>query len=501
MTDQDGTHPIRHVVVLMLENHSFDQMLGDFQSKYADLDGIDRSTAPRTNVDSKRNVYSQAPTRVRSVNPDPHHELAHVLRQIEAEAPAPGNYSLIHHVGRAVCALIKVSWSYVRPTKPRFMAKAPTPYRGDFVRDYAESYPATTKEQRQTIMGFYERGALPALHTLAEHFLICDRWFASVPGPTWTNRFFVHSGTSRGIARMPDNKWDWKNYDIYDQTTIYERLNQQNVSWRIYYHDVPQSFMLANQLQRENKRRYVKMDRFERDVAGPAEDFPRYVFIEPQYLDPDPNDDHPPYDVYAAQRLSARVYNAIRANEALWNRTLLVILYDEHGGFYDHVRTPIAVAPDDFVTEEYSFDRLGVRVPALLVSPWVHAGVCHVQMDHTSLLRYVSDRWKLQSLGHRVDQAQTFENAIHITGRPRTDTPVAIPADPPESIRATTPAGPTTTPSRSENQQALHDLSIALESRVAAGGATSPPKARYTAARKTDSDSGAARVQSFIDAD
>lgn len=320
----ESADPIRHVVVLMLENHSFDQMLGDFQSKYPDLDGIDRTSAPRTNVDPQGNVYAQAPTLVRSVNPDPRHELEHVLPQIEEIAPARGHYALMHHLCRAVRAMVKIVWSYLWPRKLTFKAMPSAPYRGAFVRDYAQSYPTTTTEQRQTIMGFYERGTLPALHTLAEHFTVCDRWFASVPGPTWTNRFFVHSGTSRGIARMPDDKWDWRKYDIYDQPTIYDRLNQRNISWRIYYHDVPQSFMLANQLKRENKRRYVKIDRFESDVAGSEGEFPQYIFIEPQYLDPDPNDDHPPYDVYAAQRLIARVYNAIRSNASLWNHTLVV---------------------------------------------------------------------------------------------------------------------------------------------------------------------------------
>src|SRR6185295_14767451 len=311
------THPIQHVVVLMLENHSFDQMLGDFQSKYKELDGIDPAAPARTNVDPNGREYPQAPTTTRSVDPDPRHELAHVLRQIESDEPLAHHHRCMHRIWRLLRALVTAAISWVCPQNKVAVMRAAAPYRGRFVLDYSESYPypETDEKKRREIMGYYERGTLPALHALADHFTICDRWFASVPGPTWTNRFFVHTGTSLGIVRMPDNKWDVENYDVYDQATIYDRLNERTIPWRIYYHDVLQSLALTNQWPKENKRRYRKMDQFEADIAGPEETFPAYVFIEPQYLEPDPNDDHPPYDIFAAQALIARVYNAIRANE------------------------------------------------------------------------------------------------------------------------------------------------------------------------------------------
>src|SRR5262249_25028042 len=112
-----------------------------------------------------------------------------------------------------------------------------------------------------------------------------------------------------------------------------------------------------------------------------------------------------------AQKLIADMYNAVRANEDLWNSTLLIVLYDEHGGFYDHVPPPEAIPPDDF-HGEYAFNRLGVRVPALLVYPWVEPGVFHEQLDHTSLLRYLTGKWKLGPLGNRTAAAKTFDNAI-----------------------------------------------------------------------------------------
>src|SRR5439155_14855983 len=129
-----------------------------------------------------------------------------------------------------------------------------------------------------------------------------------------------------------------------------------------------------------------------------AESFPAYSFIEPCYFGRWQNDDHPPVDVYRGERLIASVYNAMRANQELWDKSMLIVLYDEHGGFYDHVEPPSAVAPDSH-REEFAFDRLGLRVPVVIASPWVKRGVCHTAFDHTSILKYLIEKWKLAPLG------------------------------------------------------------------------------------------------------
>lgn len=128
------------------------------------------------------------------------------------------------------------------------------------------------------------------------------------------------------------------------------------------------------------------------------------------------NDAHPPHDIIKSEKLIADVYNAIRANQALWDRTLLVVMYDEHGGFYDHVEPPAAVPPDDH-HEEYGFNRYGLRVPALLISPWTEATVNSTQFDHTSVLRYVSDKWRLGPLGRRTAEANSIGVAIQAQAR------------------------------------------------------------------------------------
>lgn len=150
---------------------------------------------------------------------------------------------------------------------------------------------------------------------------------------------------------------------------------------------------------------------FFRDAASAAKDFPQYCFIEPAYNQPGAADDHPPHDVFEGEHLLASVYNAIRRNDNLWKTCLFVVLFDEHGGFYDHVIPPATVPPDHY-NEEYNFNQLGLRVPAILVSPFVKAGVDHTVFDHTSLLKYLVDKWGLGPLGDRVAQANTFSSSL-----------------------------------------------------------------------------------------
>ena len=381
------TDPIKHVVVLMLENHSFDQMLGALKAEFPDLEGVD-PTNLRCNQDNQGVVYAQAATTATSVKDDPMHELDNVLRQLQND-------------------------------------------NGNFVLDYSLAYPTPIPGERQQIMGYFAPGSLPALHELARNFTTCDHWYSSVPGPTWANRFFVHTGTCLGRVQMPE---DWQDsllhpslYFGYDQDTIYDRLNDRGISWKIYHGDIPQSLVLSHQRTVQNARRYEFMDVFYSDAKGQEEQFPAFCFIEPCYYRPGQNDDHPPHPTGPAQALLANVYNALRQNGPLWNSTLLVVLYDEHGGFYDHVSPPVAVAPDGNVLPNFKFDRLGVRVPALLVSPWVERTILKTQFDHTSLLMYLTQKWGLAALTNRVANAQSFGPAIRMTGQARTDTPCSVP--------------------------------------------------------------------------
>jgi phospholipase C len=201
------------------------------------------------------------------------------------------------------------------------------------------------------------------------------------------------------------------------------------------------------------------MQRFFEHAAGEESDFPLYVFIEPSYNQPGANDDHPCHNVLDGEKLIAEVYNALRANDPLWRCSLLVVLYDEHGGYYDHVTPPPAVPPDHH-QEEFTFDQLGVRVPALLVSPYAKKQVVNTQFDHTSLLRYLIDKWGLRSLGARAGDANTHSIHSALSDVARTDTPTELPMPPPaKNSPAQAPAT-----HLSSHQSALLALSHSLES-------------------------------------
>jgi len=406
--------PIKHVVVLMLENRSFDQMLGSLQEIYPNLDGIPPGRPPRTNQ-ANGATYSQLPAARFVVPADPNHDYAHVLFQISNS-------------------------------------------NAGFVQDFVNCFPSSSVADRQEVMKFHARGALPALHALAENFTICDRWFSSLPGPTWPNRLFVHSGTSLGRVTMPEGVMN-ANLHWYNQTTLYDRLNEKQISWKVYFGDVPQSLVLVNQWAPRNMIHYHHMQRFLEHAAGPEAEFASYVFIEPTYNQPGANDDHPCHNVLEGEKLIAEVYNALRANEALWRCSLLVILYDEHGGYYDHV-TPPATVPPDHHQEEFTFDQLGVRVPAILVSPYARKQVVNTQFDHTSLLRYLVEKWNLRSLGARVADVNTHSIGPALTNVARTDAPMELPMPLPlkDSV------APIAATTLSSHQSALLALSHSLES-------------------------------------
>jgi len=365
------------VVLLMLENRSFDQMLGSLASVYpGDLDGVRQSAPMYSNQDASGAVYEQAPTSDLQMDLDPDHDNKPVLDQI-----SDGNQG--------------------------------------FVKDFVRKYPRSTAQQRRQIMGYYEFPFLPAMHTLGDNFVVCDRWFSSLPGPTWPNRFFALTGTSHGHVRMPESILHPYIAGFFNQTqdTIFDRLDEVGKQWTIYHYDMACSWVLVHQRRWKNLQRYKTMGHFFDDAADGT--LPPFTFMEPKYNGHDQNDDHPPHNIMKGEKFIADVYNALRTSPQ-WEKTLLVVLFDEHGGFYDHVPPPLAVPPDEFV-DEYAFDRLGVRVPAILVSPWLARGVDHTQFDHTSLLRYLSDKWQLAPLTKRVDAATSIAEAMRFLPVPRQD--------------------------------------------------------------------------------
>ena len=348
--------PFDHVVVLMMENNPFDRMLGCMASIRPGLEGVDPAH-PRSNPDGDTLVF-QTETTSRNIDRDPKHYLPNSLAQLDGGC------------------------------------------NQGFVRDYVASHPNSTEDERREVMAYYPRGFLPALHTLAEQFVVCDHWHASLPGPTWTNRLFAHSGTSLGHVSEPGSLFSRKMH-LYDQRTLYDELHDSGVPWRIYYGDVPQSLVLVHQF--EHLGSYRRYAHFADDAS--RGDLPAYTFIEPTYFGPHQNDQHPPHDIMRGDELIADVYNRLRANPELFARTLLIVVYDEHGGFYDHVVPPRAVPPDKH-THHYAFNQLGFRVPAILISPLLDPGLVSTVFDHTSLIRMASNLYPgVKTLGARAAAA------------------------------------------------------------------------------------------------
>ena len=401
----DGHDPIKHVVVLMLENRSFDHMLGGMTKIDPTVEGI-RQNQPSSNTAPNGTIVRQQPIAEWTVRRDPDHTLNGTLEQIGSPA---------------------------------------NPMSG-FLKSYVARYPDASNAELHQVMAYFPFGdspkedSLPVLHGLARNFAVCDHWFASMPGPTWQNRFFAHSGTSLGHTEMP-SKLNPLAMRLYYQDTIFDRLSDADIDWTIFHDGIPQSIVLTQLLTRFlTFRGYDGMDDFLEMAAGDHSEFPQYVFIEPRYLGATENDQHPPVDVRHGETLLASVYNAIRANESLWNSTLLIVTYDEHGGFFDHASPPQTVAPDDY-TAHWTFDRLGVRVPTILVSPWIKKGVIKTVFDHTSLLRYLCDKWGLEPLGQRMQasagnkRANSFADELTTLSSPRTDTPERLTAKAPPLTR------------------------------------------------------------------
>jgi len=240
-------------------------------------------------------------------------------------------------------------------------------------------------------MSYFKPEKLPVLTLLATEYAIFNGWFSSIPGPTICNRAFAHYGTSFGNV-------DMNLFYIQDPIlSIYERMNNAGHTAKIYYYDQQSSTMEIVNLLKNQPQIFGSFSQFMGDCSSGK--LPEYSFIEPCYNDhPGPgggeilaSDQHPDHNVREGEQFIARVYNAIRTKQSLWETTVLLVVYDEHGGLYDHVMPPACV-PDGYIAkiektqtgEAFAFDRLGIRVPAILISPYIPRGTIVPGTEDTS---------------------------------------------------------------------------------------------------------------------
>jgi phospholipase C len=338
-----GLDKLQHLVVLMMENRSFDHMLGALKTTDPRIDGLDgtQSNLDTTGAPAPAQPLAQFQGQL---DPDPDHHFPGVDLQIFNGDTTPNR----------------------------------VPTMQGFVKSYFGQR-RDVKHSRQ-IMYYFPAAKLPVLTTLATEFAVFNRWFSSIPGPTLCNRAFAHYGTSFGHVGMEV---------FYPNTqfkSIYERLQGAGKTGKIYYFDTKSSSLEVVNLLQHQPQFFGTFQQFLDDCGRGT--LPDYAFIEPNYSDHDgdsgailASDQHPDHHVQEGERFIAAVYNAIRQNAVLWASTALLIVYDEHGGIFDHVPPP-ACTPDGFVAQPdatgtgkpFLFDRLGVRVPAILVSPWIPRG-------------------------------------------------------------------------------------------------------------------------------
>jgi phospholipase C len=407
-------HPIEHVVVLMLENRSFDCLLGHLYPKSERFDGLDGSESnpwhrPDGTVAQIRIWNSEVITAEAACLPDP--EPGELYEDVDVQ-------------------LFGVEGDRGAP-----------PSMSGFVDNYARQPWPWTPEDPSGIMHCFLPAQVPIISRLATEFGVSDRWHASTPSETWPNRYFAHCGTAGGyvnnsMSRFP---YQWPR----SMPTIFRRLGKFGYSWKIYFHDIPQCSTLLD-LWPKIPTHFCRFEaEFERHARIGR--LPNYSFIEPRYFptllsDKMPNDQHPPHNLLYGEQLIATVYNAVR-NSPLWPRTLLIIVYDEHGGAFDHVIPPAAEPPGGPYPDGFRFDRYGIRVPAVIVSPYVapgsvirpppgQGGAASYPFDHTSILATLHTLFEIgPPLTPRVAAAPNLLPALSLA-RPENDGPQHLTIDP-----------------------------------------------------------------------
>ena len=387
----------------MMENRSFDHMLGALHAEDARINGL---AGNETNPDTTNEPAQVAPQAEfqSQLDPDPDHSFPAVQKQLFFGTPGPP----------AVAAM------------------------QGFVQSYWDQQ--HNVEHSHKIMYCFAPGKLPVLHTLAQSYAVFNGWFSSIPGPTVCNRAFAHYGTSFGQV----------NLDIFyvkdASESIYERMLAAGRTTKLYYFDPSSSTQEVVNLLKNQPQIFGTYPQFLEDCKNNA--LPDYSFVEPNYSD-HPGDDggellasdqHPDHDVQAGEVFIASIYDAIRQNPDLWQSTALLITYDEHGGIYDHVPPPACI-PDGFHAPladtnnmPFAFDRLGVRVPSILVSPWIAKGTVVPGpedpangrvFEHASIPATITQHFigNYDNRTPREKAAQTFLDLLTDEMRPDSDCP------------------------------------------------------------------------------
>jgi phospholipase C len=439
MPRPDRSNALDHVVVIMFENRSFDNLLGRLYEPgevpfFEGVTGRELSNpVPDWAVDagaSPRLVPYGIAADMNTPSPDPGEEYQHVNTQLFGLIDPPGNRGILAE---------HMTAPYNTPADP-----GQRPTMDGFITDYVSAFtaeegrPPSFGEYAQIMTG-YSPGLLPVTSALARGFGTFDHWFSEVPSQTFPNRSFFHAASSSGfvVNMSPADSFPLHN----TAETIFERLEAQGLTWRVYC-DPPSHLSItgiihAPRLLDRFATNFFTTDRFLADAA--SGELPTYSFIEPNLLYGH-NDMHPAFDamfpgadldppssLLGGEALLAKIYDAIRSSSSpdgsnAYN-TLLMVTFDEHGGNYDHVPPPRAIPPGPSGAPGqlgFAFDRSGLRVPAIAISAWLpERTVIHDEYRHTSVIRTLRERWPLGAPLTARDRAARDITPVLTLDRPR----------------------------------------------------------------------------------
>ena len=417
----DGLGNIKRIVVLMFENRSFDHLFGDFQNANGLFDKDGKFKEECYNLHDPLNPPSEEDNPKYFPTPvDPFQPLAHDFTHDFGDGMMPDLFGPIFTV----------------TGEPAFPCNRNATYTSGYangeligqIQAQPQTYPATNsgffttynscRQQGLSAMTYFKNGALKVLHKLAKEFVLCDNWHCDMPGHTLPNRAFIHCGTTCGTNGTTGGIDDMDG-GMVNATSIFDLINQQSnlnqpPSWKMYapvdeYGDLGQldTRFLNSALQNYQG---VPITEFEDDCKN--ETLPFYSFIMCWLPNADSYTDtsmHPASMIQPGENLLAGVYNTLRDSRC-WKDTLLVVTFDENGGLYDHVFPPTTIPPDPqapatiqntpgccgnkwVLNSTFDFSLLGLRVPALLISPWLSKGVIDSkQYQNTSVTRFLIDK-------------------------------------------------------------------------------------------------------------
>eukprot|EP00257_Ricinus_communis_P019892 XP_015578999.1 non-specific phospholipase C2 [Ricinus communis] len=432
-------NPIKTVVVLVMENRSFDHMLGWMKKFNPEINGVDGSESNPLNTSDPNSNKVFFQNQAQYVDPDPGHSFQAIREQIFGSNDT-----------------------------------SKLPLMNGFAQQALSMDPSAAMSR--DVMNGFDPDMVAVYKTLVSEFAVFDRWFASVPSSTQPNRLYVHSGTSAGAtSNIPALL-----IKGYPQRTIFENLDDAKISWGIYFQNIPATLFYRNLRKLKYIGNFHSYDLTFKRHAKEGK-LPRYVVVEQRYMDTKlapANDDHPSHDVHQGQMFVKEVFLFLLLNNLF---TILLpplfsfLSISKYNLLFQNLATPVngVPSPDGIVGPEpflFKFDRLGVRVPTIVVSPWIQKStVVHgpkgspfptSEYEHSSIPATVKKIFNLSSpfLTKRDEWAGTFEGIVQTRKEPRTDCPVQLPT--PAKIRE---GGAKEEAKLSEFQQELLQLAAVLK--------------------------------------